>query len=168
MYNGPAANNVTSIAHGQTWFHDDKSTYSGVYAQGGPTTIDNNITLGNLMDRSDYDVRGRKVDHNPNLHAKQGGGGRGGNNVGSMLDQAQEWGQQQKLGATYAGSANKKGGVYDRLTDTSTYTGVYAQRQGGDGRINAHSGANTGRSYQGNTNQGTDMNIRDISSTLRR
>lgn len=28
--------------------HDDKSTYTGVYAKGGPTNVDNKITLSNL------------------------------------------------------------------------------------------------------------------------
>jgi len=41
-------------------FHDDKSTYTGVYARGGPTNVDNNITLSNLADRSASDARGIK------------------------------------------------------------------------------------------------------------
>lgn len=72
----------------QVRFHDDQSTYTGVYARGGeykptllyqshwgthlgrllrnrtfcpgPTNIDNAITLSNLADRSDADVRGVK------------------------------------------------------------------------------------------------------------
>ena len=45
-------------------FHDDKSTYTGVYAKGGPTKIDhhNDINLSNMMDRSKTDVRGVKAD----------------------------------------------------------------------------------------------------------
>ena len=42
-------------------FHDDKTTYTGVYAQGGPTNIDAKITLSNLLDRSPSDARGRKM-----------------------------------------------------------------------------------------------------------
>jgi len=42
-------------------FHDDKSTYTGVYAKGGPTNVDHKITLSNLLDRSDADARGVKV-----------------------------------------------------------------------------------------------------------
>lgn len=35
--------------------------------------------------------------------------------------------------------ANPKGSVFDRLYDTRSYTGVYAERfKGADGRINAH------------------------------
>lgn len=51
--------------------HDDKSTYTGVYGRGGPTTVDigeTYISLGgegqgfkSLADRSEYDVRGVKV-----------------------------------------------------------------------------------------------------------
>lgn len=44
-------------------FHDDKTTYTGVYKRGGPAINDvyENITLSNLADRSEADVRGRKV-----------------------------------------------------------------------------------------------------------
>jgi len=41
-------------------FHDDKSLYTGVYARGGPTNVDNPITLSNLLDRSEADARGIK------------------------------------------------------------------------------------------------------------
>ena len=45
-------------------FHDDKSTYTGVYAKGGPTKIDhlNDIRLENMMDRTDTNVRGVRAD----------------------------------------------------------------------------------------------------------
>ena len=53
-------------------FHDDKSLYTGVHAQGGPTNIghggdgSNNVTLEKLADRSPYDIRGRKIkEQNP-------------------------------------------------------------------------------------------------------
>jgi len=44
--------------------HDDKSQYTGVYAKGGPSTVDTDkyVHLDGLLDRSDADVRGRKVD----------------------------------------------------------------------------------------------------------
>ena len=36
-------------------------------------------------------------------------------------------------------SPARKGSVFDRLYDTRSYTGVYAERfKGADGRINAH------------------------------
>ena len=41
-------------------FHDDKSTYTGVYAKGGPTNVDGGKDLSGLLDRSDADVRGVK------------------------------------------------------------------------------------------------------------
>ena len=41
-------------------WHDDKSTYTGVYAKGGPTNVDHKITLSNLADRSVADARGVK------------------------------------------------------------------------------------------------------------
>ena len=56
--NGPDANATKADF---VKFHDDKSTYTGVYKNGGPTNIDNVITLSNLMDRSPADSRGRKM-----------------------------------------------------------------------------------------------------------
>lgn len=45
-------------------FHDDKSLYTGVYAQGGPTTVDagkGSISdISQLCDRTQADVRGVK------------------------------------------------------------------------------------------------------------
>ena len=45
-------------------FHDDKSLYTGVYAQGGPTTVDAGkgaiSDISQLCDRSAADVRGIK------------------------------------------------------------------------------------------------------------
>ena len=41
-------------------FHDDKATWTATAVAGGPTTIDNAITLSNLADRSSADVRGVK------------------------------------------------------------------------------------------------------------
>lgn len=43
-------------------FHDDKSLYTGVHANGGPSTKDDKIgDLSNLLDRSPADVRGTKM-----------------------------------------------------------------------------------------------------------
>lgn len=45
-------------------FHDDKSTYTGVYAKGGPTTVDAGrgkiSDISQLCDRTGADVRGVK------------------------------------------------------------------------------------------------------------
>jgi hypothetical protein len=41
-------------------FHDDKSTYTGVYSRGGPTNVDPSKDLSSLLDRSEADVRGVK------------------------------------------------------------------------------------------------------------
>lgn len=46
-------------------FHDDKSTYTGVYAKGGPSTVDVGGTgkisdISQLCDRTSADVRGVK------------------------------------------------------------------------------------------------------------
>jgi hypothetical protein len=105
-YSGPSKNNVTQVAGGQTRFHDDQSLYSGVHGQGGPSTVDDTLTLENMMDRGEYDVRGRKAEK---------GQGHLSNGTGERKQQQQ------------AGSANKKGGVYDRLTDNSKYTGVHGK-----------------------------------------
>lgn len=43
-----------------TRFHDDKSQYTGVYAQGGPSTVDKGHDLADLADRSEATVRGTK------------------------------------------------------------------------------------------------------------
>lgn len=39
-------------------FHDDQSTYTGVYARGGPTNVDGNKDLSSLCDRTPADNRG--------------------------------------------------------------------------------------------------------------
>lgn len=59
-------------------------------------------------------------------------------------------------------------GVFKKLYDPRSYTGVYAQRfRSGDGRINGESDNRVGRSYNGHTNQGTDEVIHDISVLMR-
>ncbi|EIE22274.1 P25-alpha [Coccomyxa subellipsoidea C-169] len=42
-------------------FHDDKSTYTGVYAKGGPTNVDGTGDLSALCDRTPADARGVKT-----------------------------------------------------------------------------------------------------------
>ena len=39
---------------------DTQSTYTGVYAKGGPTNVDASGQLSDLLDRSPTDVRGIK------------------------------------------------------------------------------------------------------------
>ena len=43
-------------------FHDDKSLYTGVYAQGGPSNVDKDKVsdISQTLDRSAADVRGVK------------------------------------------------------------------------------------------------------------
>jgi hypothetical protein len=56
---------------------------------------------------------------------------------------------------TIAGSANKAGGIFDKLTSMDSYTGVYKARfDGGGGGINGHHGDVSGQ-------------IRDLSSMTR-
>lgn len=56
---GAPVNNGTVAAPNR--FYDDKSTWGkGVHAHGGPSTNDKRITLSNLADRSEADIRGRK------------------------------------------------------------------------------------------------------------
>ncbi|CBZ50502.1 tubulin polymerization-promoting protein family member 3, related [Neospora caninum Liverpool] len=43
-------------------FHDDKSLYTGVHANGGPSTVDGNINdISQILDRSAATVRGTKM-----------------------------------------------------------------------------------------------------------
>eukprot|EP00949_MAST-11_sp_MAST-11-sp1_P004249 g4249.t1 len=70
--------------------------------------------------------------------------------------------------ATIAGSANKPGGIYDRLSSPQTYTGVYRRRFEGDGRINAHTDLTaSSTSFKGNTNTRTDETFHDVKGMLR-
>ncbi|GMH92899.1 hypothetical protein TL16_g12484, partial [Triparma laevis f. inornata] len=231
-------------------FHDDKSTYTGVYKAGGPTHNDNAITLEMLADRSNPgSIRGvpnappggythgesgigslqnqprqghevihevsiceesqRRVMntiitrsqftpmysqganvlpptpqeskrptrisvHLKNMQAQQGpphpsvpppGSGQKRFSLNRTRPQGAK--ELQAQGLTIAGEANKQGGVYDRLSNQKTYTGVYAKRfSGSGGRINGDT--INGRSYNGDTNQGTDVRVDDISQILRR
>ncbi|KAK9821282.1 hypothetical protein WJX74_008620 [Apatococcus lobatus] len=47
---GPTHTNTTTAA--AVRLHDDRSTYTGVYAKGGPSTVDKRITLESLTDRT--------------------------------------------------------------------------------------------------------------------
>ncbi|KAK9864155.1 hypothetical protein WJX84_003510 [Apatococcus fuscideae] len=53
---GPKMNNTTQPDYVK--FHDDKSTYTGVYAAGGPTNVDSSQDLKDLADRSPANIRG--------------------------------------------------------------------------------------------------------------
>mmetsp|Transcript_47800 Transcript_47800/g.116365 ORF Transcript_47800/g.116365 Transcript_47800/m.116365 type:complete len:158 (-) Transcript_47800:202-675(-) len=58
---GPSYSNGTTKAD-FVKFHDDKSTYTGIYLNGGPsTTGDGPMELHSLLDRSPADVRGVKL-----------------------------------------------------------------------------------------------------------
>ena len=70
--------------------------------------------------------------------------------------------------ATIAGSANRPGGIYDRLSSPDTYTGVYRRRFEGDGRINAHTDLTaSSTTFKGNTNTKTDETFHDVKGMLR-
>jgi hypothetical protein len=59
-------------------------------------------------------------------------------------------------------------GIYARLYDPRSYTGVYAERfRSGDGRINGDTDNRIGRRFKGSTNTGTDETIHDISVLMR-
>jgi hypothetical protein len=59
-------------------------------------------------------------------------------------------------------------GVYKKLYDVSTYTGVYRERfRSGDGRINGETDNRPGRAFGGSTNTGTNETIHDISVLMR-
>ncbi len=59
-------------------------------------------------------------------------------------------------------------GVYKKLYDHRSYTGVYAERfRSADGRINGEADNRPGRVFSGSTNQGTDETIHDISVLMR-
>ena len=59
-------------------------------------------------------------------------------------------------------------GVFKKLYDPRSYTGVYAERfRSGDGRINGEADNRPGRAYSGSTNTGTNEIIHDISVLMR-
>ncbi|OEH79559.1 tubulin polymerization-promoting protein family member 2 [Cyclospora cayetanensis] len=56
---GPVYTGTKALANK---FHDDKSLYTGVHANGGPSTKDQKVSdLSNLLDRSPADIRGTKM-----------------------------------------------------------------------------------------------------------
>lgn len=56
---GPVYTGTKALANK---FHDDKSLYTGVHANGGPSTHDDKVNdLSSLLDRSPADVRGTKM-----------------------------------------------------------------------------------------------------------
>ena len=181
---GPSLSGTVAL---QNRFHDDKRTYTGVHAAGGPTIVDsqNSVKLENLLDRSSADVRGVKVSSTPegrgqhypdhpgydpylqqNTGSSEGrmSGGRiperrlsGGAASGSVNPyyyspevigtQTEYYGHSGQLPIppgrstrdvdirgdpapvstnvpTVAGQANRKGGIYDRLSNPDSFTGV--------------------------------------------
>jgi hypothetical protein len=59
-------------------------------------------------------------------------------------------------------------GVFKKLYDPRSYTGVYAERfRSGDGRINGEADNRPGRNYAGSTNTGTNETIHHISVLMR-
>ena len=50
--------------------HDDKALYTGVHVVGGPSTVDNKVTLDRLVRSPHADVRG--VDHSKHYDAEAG------------------------------------------------------------------------------------------------
>ncbi|CAM9978027.1 unnamed protein product, partial [Ectocarpus sp. 12 AP-2014] len=188
-------------------FHDDKSTYTGSHAAGGPTHVDQRVSLESLANRGSADVRGvqasvYKLDPNavyrpsmdgnddasrrrssgsiaagsamvspmiPNAAAQNAApkrasrGSVGSSSGGTATGADRRKSSLSAAGGTIAGSANKKGGVYDRLCDQKSYTGVYAERfKGEGGRINGDT-VNDGVAFSGNTNSGGDHAVRDLS-----
>eukprot|EP00903_Cladosiphon_okamuranus_P014895 g13793.t1 len=191
-------------------FHDDKSTYTGSHAAGGPTHVDQRVSLESLANRGSADVCGvqasvykldPKAAYRPSVDADDDASRRRSSgsiacgsavvapmipdsaarnaapkrtsrgSVGSSGDAAGGTRRKSSLaqaGGTIAGSANKKGGVYDRLCDEKTYTGVYAERfKGEGGRINGDT-ANDSVAFSGNTNSGGDHAVRDLSQICNR
>ena len=56
---GSGGKTLTGTQAQATRFHDDKTQYTGVYAHGGPSTVDGKIgDLSQLADRGAADVRG--------------------------------------------------------------------------------------------------------------
>jgi len=59
-------------------------------------------------------------------------------------------------------------GVFKKLYDPRSYTGVYAERfRSADGRINGEADNRPGRVFSGSTNTGTNETIHDISILMR-
>jgi len=178
-----------------TRFHDDKTTYTGVYARGGPTKVDNKPSMSNLTDRDrKADVRGvvrlpARADytgsqaqfhqHSPSMEMNTGGvrmkprammqADPRGRHLHSSRGTRIRRSSRERRGSDYG---RKNGGdIYDRLNNVDSYTGVYKQRFTGGpngGRINGDTVNTKLPDYSGHTNSSTDAKIRDISDVLRR
>lgn len=140
---GPTLNNATTP--NEVRFHDDISTYTGVHSDGhNPsfTPTSSKISLEDLLDRSPADNRGIKL-------------------TGEAAAAASNPSSAQKpKRPVIAGEGNKVGGIYDRLSQQDSYTGVYRER------FNQQS--STQPEFRGHTNTGTDEQIHDISKILNR
>ncbi|KAL0023967.1 hypothetical protein WJX77_004039 [Trebouxia sp. C0004] len=55
---GPMCNATQATA---VRLHDDRSTYTGVYSQGGPSVVDKRITMESLTDRTNSQSRNKKM-----------------------------------------------------------------------------------------------------------
>ena len=207
---GPSLASTTQVQ--SVRFHDDISTYTGVHARGGPTTIGGGgdgavITLENLMDRSAYDVRGRKIvkpraARSPPRSSVQMNQRRLSNHGQDMLNMAMAGAspgpaaaqaaaarqQQQQQQRPQTSPAKGSGNIFDRLTDTSLYTGSHKHRfdaqgrgRGLEGRDRVAVGAgyvgtglmyggpkSTQKQYTGNTNTNTNQVFHDSSQFLMR
>jgi hypothetical protein len=71
---GAGTNNATKTR--AVSLHDDTSTYTGVYARGGPVTQDGRQTLENMADRSAADIRGLKIGNDPKTNGLPKAGAR--------------------------------------------------------------------------------------------
>ena len=226
---GPTLASTTRVE--SVRFHDDTSSYTGVHARGGPTTIGGGgdgavISLENLMDRSAYDVRGRKITpqrsgRSPVRSAAQTNQRRLSNHGQDMLNaamagaspgpsaaraaaaqrqrqvqqqmqmQQQQQVQQQQMQMQQrpqTSPAKGAGNIFDRLTDSSQYTGAHKHRfdaqgrgRGLQGRDRTAVGAgyvgtgvmyggpkSTQKQYTGSTNTNTNQVFHDSSQFLMR
>ena len=238
---GPNLNSATRSE--AVRFHDDTSSYTGVHKAGGPTTVGNGgdgavITLSNLTDRSDYDIRGRKI----TKPSPQRGGvaqqrqqkqrrlsAKGQNMLtqamGAFPNESQPLpsyaqpqqqqqrqqprraapraaapraaapvqpyrGQQQQSRPQTSPSRARQGGgnIFDRLTDSSQYTGAHKHRFDSEGRGKGLAGRDrtavgvgyvgtgtqyggpksTEKQYKGSTNTGSNQVFHDSSQFLMR
>mmetsp|Transcript_19373 Transcript_19373/g.20098 ORF Transcript_19373/g.20098 Transcript_19373/m.20098 type:complete len:569 (+) Transcript_19373:14-1720(+) len=139
---GPTLNNATTP--NEVRFHDDISTYTGVHSDGhNPsfTPTSSKISLEELLDRSPADNRGVKLSNEAAAAANSSSA-------------------QKPKRPVIAGEANKSGGIYDRLSQQDSYTGVYRERFNQQGTSQPE--------FRGHTNTGTDQPIHDISKILNR
>jgi len=135
---GPTLNKTTTP--NDVRFHDDLSTYTGVHSEGlnpsfSPSS--SRITLEGLLDRSPADNRGVKLS--------------------TEARQSPSTAQKPKR-PTFAGEANKSGGIFDRLTQQDSYTGVYKERFNHSEQVD----------FKGHTNTGSEQQFNDLSQILNR